>query len=279
VPEDERERPADHVSTDVSPSGEEPTPETGAAGAEEDVELDETELPADRSEWLEVLAKGDVEVEGRLPWSSNYSFLVTLTYKAFRVRAVYKPGRGERHLWDFGVDLFRREVAAYEVSAAVGLDLVPETVFRVEAPLGEGSVQRFVDADFEQHYFSLISEPAHDARLRELAGLDLLLNNADRKGGHVLVDFDGAIWGIDNGLCFHCEPKLRTVMWDFAGEPVPDGVIEAAAVIADGVPEPVCALISEDEVEALTRRARALVRRPKFPAPGADHRSYPWPLV
>jgi uncharacterized repeat protein (TIGR03843 family) len=235
--------------------------------------------PQDSVEWLEVLTTGEVEIEGRLPWSTNYSFLVTVTCGDMRVRAVYKPGRGERYLWDFGGDLFRREVAAYELSAALGLDLVPETVLRLDAPLDEGSLQRFVDADFEEHYFTLLAQPSHDARLRELAGFDLLLNNADRKGGHVLVDFDGSIWGIDNGLCFHTEPKLRTVMWDFAGEGVPDRVIEAAGVIADGIPETVCSLISEAEVAALSGRARALVRRPKFPAPGADHRAYPWPLV
>jgi uncharacterized repeat protein (TIGR03843 family) len=262
VPEDERERPPAHVSRPSGPG-----------------EEDAVAVPQTSAEWLEVLRAGDVEVEGRLPWSSNYSFLVTVTCGEYRVRAVYKPGRGERHLWDFGGELFRREVAAYELSAALGLDLVPETVLRLDAPLEEGSLQRFVDADFEQHYFSLLSEPVHDARLRELAGLDLFMNNADRKGGHVLLDFEGAIWGIDNGLCFHAEPKLRTVMWDFAGEVVPDVVIEAAALLSEAVPETVCALISEQEVEALRQRARALLRRPKFPTPGADHRSYPWPLV
>jgi uncharacterized repeat protein (TIGR03843 family) len=260
VPKDERERPAAHLSTDGQPDDDAPVPQAGA-------------------EWLEVLRAGEIQVEGRLPWSSNYSFLVTVAFERFRVRAVYKPGRGERYLWDFGGELFRREVAAYELSAALGLGLVPETVLRTDAPLDEGSLQRFVDADFEQHYFSLLSEPGHDARLRELAGLDLLMNNADRKGGHVLVDFDGGIWGIDHGLCFHSDPKLRTVMWDYAGEVVPDTVVEAATLLADGVPEDVCSLISPDEVDALVGRARALVRRPRFPAPGADHRSYPWPLV
>jgi uncharacterized repeat protein (TIGR03843 family) len=278
VPEDERERPATHVSTGVAPSGDAHTSTTGADAASA-TDPDATAVPTSPAEWLEVLRAGEVEIEGRLPWSSNYSFLVAVSHRELRVRAVYKPGRGERYLWDFGGELFRREVAAYELSAAVGLDLVPETVLRSDAPLEAGSLQRFVDADFEQHYFSLASEPTHDLRLRELAGLDLLLNNADRKGGHVLVDFDGAIWGIDNGLCFHAEPKLRTVMWAFAGEAVPDRVIEAAVQLSDGVPATVCSLINEAEVEALRRRARALVRRPRFPAPGADHRAYPWPLV
>jgi uncharacterized repeat protein (TIGR03843 family) len=244
----------------------------------DDVALDQA-VPLGPAQWLNALATGEIEIEGRLPWSSNYSFLVTARCGDLSVRAVYKPGRGERHLWDFGGDLFRREVAAYELSAALGLDLVPETVLRVDGPYEEGSLQRFVDADFEQHYFTLVSEPVHDVRLRELAGFDLLMNNADRKGGHVLLAFDGSIWGIDNGLCFHTEPKLRTVMWDFAGETVPDRVVEAAAVLAEEVPAPVCALITEDEVEALSRRAKGLLRRPRFPAPRDDHRAYPWPLV
>jgi uncharacterized repeat protein (TIGR03843 family) len=253
VPEDERERPAAHLSEDAS--------------------------DLSSSEWLEVLSSGEVEIEGRLPWSSNFSFLVSVRCGSKFVRAVYKPGRGERHLWDFGPDLFRREVAAYELSAALGLALVPETVLRVDAPLGEGSLQRFVDADFEQHYFTLVSDPAWDARLRELAGLDLLLNNADRKSGHVLLDAHGSIWGIDNGLCFHAEPKLRTVMWDFAGDPLPHVVVEAAGRVGHEVPASVSALLSEAEAMAVGSRARALTRRPRFPAPRDDYRAYPWPLV
>lgn len=269
MPEDERERPAAHVSDapDELEAGE------GGRSAEE------SHLPEGEVEWLGLLHDGEVEVEGRLPWSSNYSFLVTVSSGATRVRAVYKPGRGERHLWDFEGGLFRREVAAFELSSAVGLGLVPETVLRTEAPLGEGSLQRFVDADFEQHYFSLVSEPEYDVRLRELAGLDLLMNNADRKGGHVLVDQAGAIFGIDHGLCFHSEPKLRTVMWDYAGEEVPASIVEAAGVVADCVPPAVAALLSAHEVEALRRRAAALMRRPCYPAPGSDYRAYPWPLV
>ena len=246
MPEDEREQAA----TDLSPA-----------------------------EWLEVLSSGEVEIEGRLPWSSNYSFLVSVRSGDVCVRAVYKPGKGERHLWDFGDQLFRREVAAYALSAALGLGLVPETVLRTEAPMDEGSLQRFVDADFEQHYFSLIEEERYHEQLRVLAGLDLLMNNADRKSGHVLVDSQNRIWGIDHGLSFHVQHKLRTVMWDFAGEPLPDRVLEAVASVADEVPDDVGVLLSEDEVVALRRRARALMRRPSFPAPAGDYRAYPWPLV
>jgi uncharacterized repeat protein (TIGR03843 family) len=288
VPEDERERSADHVSDDevsehvVSKYGSgdgAPEPIAPEPGAAEPSAAEPSAGELGAAEWLQVLSTGEVEIEGRLPWSSNFSFLVSVRCGMHYVRAVYKPGRGERELWDFGDRIFRREVAAYELSAWVGLALVPETVLRADAPLGEGSLQRFVDADFEQHYFTLVSEPACDARLRELAGFDMLLNNADRKSGHVLVDASGSIWGIDNGLCFHAQPKLRTVMWDFAGERVPDAVVDAAARVREEVPASVCSLISETEAVALADRARALVRRPKFPSPGADHRAYPWPLV
>ena len=247
MPEDEREHGAPHLSAD---------------------------------DWLALLSTGDVTIEGRLPWSSNYSFLATVRSADAEVRAVYKPGKGERPLWDFGSCLYRREVAAYELSAALGFGLVPETVLRLDGPLEDGSLQRFVEADFEQHYFSLLEEPAHHGRLRELAGFDLLLNNADRKSGHVLVDWDGAIWAIDNGLSFHPDPKLRTVIWDFAGEPVPEHVLDACRrLVDDGPPASLTRLLSAEECEALQYRALQVLDRPRFPAPRGDHRSYPWPLV
>lgn len=232
------------------------------------------------TEWLALLNTGEIEVEGRLPWSSNYSFLATVRSGGAEVRAVYKPGKGERPLWDFGSCLYRREVAAYELSAALGLGLVPETVLRMDGPLEDGSLQRFVDADFEQHYFSLLEQPEHHDRLREVAGFDLLLNNADRKSGHVLIDRDGSIWAIDNGLSFHADPKLRTVIWEFAGEPVPEPVLEACRrLVEGGPPASLSRLLSHDELEALQYRALQVLDRPRFPAPREDHRSYPWPLV
>lgn len=230
-------------------------------------------------QWLQLLSAGEMEIEGRLPWSSNYSFLVTLSLGGTTARAVYKPGRGERQLWDFGDRIFRREVAAYELSAGILLGLVPETVLRADAPLGEGSLQRFIEADFSEHYFSLLAEEVHHGRLRELAGLDLLLNNADRKAGHVLIDSGGGIWGIDNGLSFHVEPKLRTVMWDFATEPLPETVVAACRRVVSAVPGPVARLISAPECLALQERATRLLARPRFPEPREEHRSYPWPLV
>lgn len=232
------------------------------------------------AEWLELLSGGSIEIRGRLPWSSNYSFLVSVSAGERICRAVYKPGRGERPLHDFGPELFRREVACYELSAAYGLGLVPETVLRLDGPLEAGSVQRFVEADFEQHYFTLIEDEAHHDALRHLAAFDALCNNADRKSGHVLIDDDGHIWGIDNGLSFHVHDKLRTVVWDFAGEEVPDRLLEVChSLLESGPPDTVSLLITEEEKEALLRRARRLLEAGRLPVPTEDYRSYPWPLV
>lgn len=231
------------------------------------------------SETLRLLTEGEVEIEGRLPWSSNHTFLTRVSLDGESLGAVYKPGRGERMLWDFPGCLYRREVAAYELSEALGLGLVPETVLRADAPLGEGSLQRFVDADFSEHYFSLLEDESRHDALRTIGAFDILVNNADRKGGHCLLDRDGRVWGIDHGLCFHVEPKLRTVIWDFAGEPVPEAVVGACAALPERLGPLLTGLLDDAEIAALARRARAIAKRPRFPAPGSDHRHYPWPLV
>lgn len=230
-------------------------------------------------EWRRLLRTGEVAIEGRMPWSSNATFLVEVRAGSSLVaHGVYKPAAGERALWDFPPGLYRREVAAYELALATGLDVVPETVLR-EGPLGEGSLQRFVDADFSEHYFTLLESGEHDDALRLVAGYDLLANNADRKGGHLLIDASGHIWGIDNGLCFHAEDKLRTVAWDFAGEPLPEAVLAGCAALASGVPPALAGLLEEEEADALVARARRLLARPVYPHPDLDERCYPWPLV
>ena len=206
-------------------------------------------------------------------------FLAAVRQEEVDERAVYKPGRGERPLWDYPGGLFRREVAAYALSAALGIDVVPETVLRLDGPHGEGSLQRFVDADFAEHYFTLLSEPAYHPQLRRIAAFDLLINNGDRKGGHLLKDLDGRIWGIDHGLCFHEEAKLRTVMWDFAGEELPVEMLSACEAVVEAIPAEVEALLEQGECQALKRRAVSLLRKRRFPAPREDYRAYPWPLV
>ena len=228
---------------------------------------------------VSILLGGEMEIQGRMPWSSNGTFLVTVAAEGRELAAIYKPERGERPLWDFPGGLYRREVAAYELSVALGWAVVPETVARENGPLGPGSLQRFVDADFEQHYFTLLEEEAHHHALRQMAVFDVLANNADRKGGHCLIDTDGHIWGIDHGLCFHEQNKLRTVIWDFADEPVDDEWMDDVARLgACGLPEALVHLLHDGEADALAKRVRNLLRTRRLPEPRSD-RPYPWPLI
>ena len=228
---------------------------------------------------LTILAGGEMELEGRMPWSSNATFLATVSDGDVELRAIYKPYRGERPLWDFPDGLYRREVAAYELSVALGWNIVPETVVREEGPYGVGSLQRFVEAEFEQHYFTLLEDPKTHDQLRRMCTFDLLANNADRKSGHCLLDEDdGHIWGIDHGLCFHREPKLRTVMWDFCGQPIPAALLGDVERLAREVPDALARLLAPEETAALVRRAERVVHMKRFPEPGSG-RPYPWPLV
>jgi uncharacterized repeat protein (TIGR03843 family) len=228
---------------------------------------------------LEYLDSAHVDIEGRMPWSSNATFLCNLSVEGDHVgQAIYKPLRGERPLWDFEPGLHKRELAAYWLSVAMGLDLVPPTVLR-DGPLGEGSLQWFVNADHQQHYFTIYEnrEDLHE-RLKDFAFFDIISNNTDRKSGHVLIDGDDHLWGIDHGLCFAADFKLRTVVWEFGGQPVPDRLVEVAARLAATPPLDVATLLVDDEVEAMQERAQWIVEHPVFPV---DHtgRRYPWPLV
>ena len=227
-----------------------------------------------------LLATGQIEIQGRMPWSSNGTYLVTVTDGSRDLAAIYKPGRAERPLWDFPDGLYRREIAAYELSEALGWGFVPPTVEVDDAaPLGAGSLQAFVDADFEQHYFTLLEDERHHDALRRMAVFDVLANNADRKGGHCLIDAEDRIWGIDHGLCFHVQPKLRTVIWDFAGDAVPDRDLAPVARLAEGeIPDALARRLHAEETRALQARARYLVEVGRLPEPRSD-RPYPWPLV
>jgi uncharacterized repeat protein (TIGR03843 family) len=195
-----------------------------------------------------------------------------------RALAVYKPERGERPLWDFPPGLFKRELAAYHLSEALGWNLVPLTIRR-EGPYGEGSLQEFVHADFQQHYFTLYENGAHHDRLRRVCAFDVVANNADRKSGHCLLGPDNAIYAIDNGLCFNVEPKLRTVIWEFADEPLTAVVTDDLTRLArQGLPKPLARLLEPDECAALLERVRALLDAGRFPD-GRDAQGYPWPVV
>jgi uncharacterized repeat protein (TIGR03843 family) len=228
---------------------------------------------------LALLSSGEVEVKGRMPWSSNATFLTEVRCGDDELRAVYKPLRGERPLWDFPSGLFRREVAAWRLSELLGWEIVPETVLRGDdAPLGEGSLQRFVDADFEQHYFTLYEDEANHDALRRMCAFDIVANNTDRKSGHcLLTPADGHIWGIDNGLCFSTHAHVRTVIWEFGGEEIPEAILSDLAALDVG--DELDGLLDPDEIEAIVDRADELVSEGTFPVADAYGRAYPWPLV
>jgi uncharacterized repeat protein (TIGR03843 family) len=225
---------------------------------------------------LRLLTRGELDIQGRMPWSSNNTFLAEVCLDGVHGLTVYKPGRGERPLWDFPAGLYRRELAAYLLSEALGWALVPETVVR-DGPLGEGSVQRFVDADFSEHYFTLLEDPQHLPALQTIGVFDLLANNADRKGGHCLLG-EGRIWAIDHGLCFAAEPKLRTVIWDFGGQPIPEALLPDIERLVESPPLGLMAVLDDDECQALLARAKRVLKRPVFPNAGSG-RPYPWPMV
>ncbi len=226
-----------------------------------------------------VITSGHIELIGRMPWSSNATFLAEATLGEDSARVIYKPHIGERPLWDFPDGLWKREVAAYELSHALGWEVVPFTVGREDAPHGTGSVQRFIDADFEQHYFTMLEEEETHDQLQRMAVFDFVCNNTDRKGGHCLIDNEGHIWGIDNGLSFHAEFKLRTVIWDFGGEEI-DGQLLAdlQSLVDTGLNDAVKRLLGTFEQDAVLGRARALIREGVLPIDESGHR-YPWPLI
>lgn len=244
----------------------------------------EDRVPFNKQMILEALHKGTLELQGQFLSGSNYTFLGDLTYGDLAFQVVYKPVRGEQPLWDFPHgSLARREVAAYLVSEALGWDLVPPTVLRKEGPLGTGSVQQFVDHDPNNHYFNFDEEERQ--RLRPVVIFDLLLNNADRKGGHILCDEQDHLWLIDHGLCFHAEDKLRTVVWDFSGEEIPEELMMAVSELISNLKDggklytELLHYLRQGEVSSLLARARRLCETGRFPSPPASRRSYPWPPV
>lgn len=235
------------------------------------------ELPVDELE--ELLAVGELEIEGRMADSSNVTLLVDVSDGERNHRAIYKPHRGERPLWDFPSGLYQREVAAYRLAAGLGWRIVPPTVL-TRGPLGEGSLQAFVDARFEHHYFSLHEEGLALDDLQRICVFDLLANNTDRKSGHCLLGRDGRVYAIDNGLSFHQQWKLRTVMWDYVGQPIPDELVaDIDAALARDLPLELCTLLDPFEVDALRTRMRAVVADPVFPDDETGGRRWPWPLV
>lgn len=239
----------------------------------------------EKAEILTALQKGKMELQGQFRFGSNYTFLARLNHKGQEMSVVYKPTRGERPLWDFPPNtLAKREVAAFVVSDALGWDLVPPTVYRRRsAPLGAGSVQQFIEHNPNEHYFTFSEEVKQ--KLMPVALFDLLINNADRKGGHILLGPDGRFVLIDHGICFHFEDKLRTVVWDFAGQPIPKKLLLELRYVMDELADEgeifrqLRALLKLSEIAALLQRGRTLLAAGSFPQPMPGRRSYPWPLI
>lgn len=228
---------------------------------------------------LPLLERTRLEILGLLPRSSNYTFLARAT-DAEDVLVVYKPRAGEAPLWDFpDGTLCQREVAAYLVSKAIGWPNVPPTILR-DGPEGIGSVQLFVPFDADQHYFTL-AETRRD-EFRTVAAFDAVVNNGDRKAGHCLLSGEGEIFVVDHGVCFHQAPKLRSVIWEFAGQPLDGGVVEGMRRLLDALGgdlrSGLAPLLSNGEIGAIEARTERLLRGGCYPAPGPG-RPYPWPVV
>jgi uncharacterized repeat protein (TIGR03843 family) len=229
---------------------------------------------------LRLLSDGDLEILGLLPRSSNYTFLGKVTRDDEETLGVYKPRAGETPLWDFPEGtLCGREVAAFVVARALGWPNVPPTVLR-DGPEGVGSLQRFVEFDPREHYFTL--REGRDDVFRKIALFDVVVNNADRKGGHTLLAKEGDIFVIDHGVCFSPEPKLRTVIWDFAGASIPQGLLEdlrkLVPTLSGDVGAALSGLLQPHEIEAMAKRAERVIAAGRFPEP-ASERAYPWPPV
>lgn len=245
--------------------------------------LDEP-ICVDYDEAYTMLVKGDILNElGLMRWGSNYTFLVSVRYQDKQFMAIYKPRRGERPLWDFpDGTLCQRETASYVLSEMLGWHIVPPTILR-DGPRGIGSVQLFVDHDPNRHYFTF--DESHIPQVQRMAAFDAAANNADRKGGHCVLDADEYLWGIDHGLTFHPTYKLRTVIWGFAGQAIPKALLmdfEALCTRLEAADnelyQHLSDLLSANEMRALQRRVDRLVQTGTYPLPGPGP-NRPWPAV
>jgi len=257
----------------------------------------------------DLLTHGELTVRGRIREASNAALYCTISHEGREASCIYKPVAGERPLWDFpDGNLARREVAAYEVSDATGWGLVPPTVLR-EGPYGEGMVQLWIEVSPEAELLALVDgeEPeagwkaigfaevgdgqtallvhADDERLRRLAVLDAVINNADRKGGHLLPTADGRLYAIDHGVTFNTENKLRTLLWGWAGEPLDPEAIDVLKALQEALGTQgalatrLTALITQAEVDATRARVAVLLETGKHPEPSGEWPAIPWPPV
>lgn len=234
---------------------------------------------------LDHLMTAPCTLAGQFVNGSNYTFFLSLQSSTGEMQAVYKPVRGEAPLWDFPEgSLSKREVAAYRLSEAIGWHLVPPTVFRKKGlPFGAGSVQQFIDHDPQHHYFNLT--PEEKDMLRPLALFDWLINNADRKGSHIIWSKDRHIYGIDHGVCFHVEDKLRTVIWDFSGQVIPSNLLSDLEKIlpklytGNELFDELRQFLRVREIKALAARASHILTGKTFPESDNTRRQFPWPPV
>ncbi|MFJ7770317.1 SCO1664 family protein [Streptomyces sp. NPDC097107] len=257
----------------------------------------------------ELLARGELTVRGRIRDASNAALYCTVTHEGREAACIYKPVAGERPLWDFpDGSLAQREVAAYEVSEATGWGLVPPTVLR-DGPYGEGMCQLWIEAVPETELLALVEdeEPgpgwkaialaevgegrtallvhADDERLRRLAVLDAVLNNADRKGGHLLPADEERLFGIDHGVTFHAENKLRTLLWGWAGDPLTGEALTVLDALGEALKDGgtlairLGALITPAELDATRARVDALLASGRHPEPSGEWPAIPWPPV
>lgn len=256
-----------------------------------------------------LLRDGRVEVTGRIVSASNATLLCTVSLDGLSAECVYKPVRGERPLWDFPHGtLAGREYASYLLASAFAVNgeqpLVPPTVLR-EGPFGPGMVQLWVDTDDERELVDVVSPGAvpegwltvlrardgsgaaavlahaDQPELRRMAALDVVINNADRKGGHVLAATEGGVYGVDHGICLHEEDKLRTVLWGWTGRRMPAELVDAVRALRRRLDEGLCSTLSEyltrHELRALSQRVDGLLAHPEFPAPSGYGPAIPWP--
>jgi uncharacterized repeat protein (TIGR03843 family) len=238
----------------------------------------------DLAKILEVLDQADINLLGSLPWGSNYIFLVAMNSGEFTFPAVYKPCSGERPLWDFpDGTLCQRELASYLLSLALGWPLIPPTVLR-DGPFGPGTVQFYIEADPDNHYYTLRNDEQYQTDFQQIAIFDFIINNADRKSGHCLKDNQGRIWAIDHGLAFHPDSKLRTVIWNYGERRLPQFMVAdlkmLQAKLCDRVPplDILVQLLTSTEVSALQGRIDHLINRGLFPIPKSG-RHIPFPPI
>ncbi|MHB8189326.1 MAG: protein kinase family protein [Ferrimicrobium sp.] len=229
---------------------------------------------------IDLLTVGEITLIGQITESSNGALLVEVVDAQRSISAIYKPRRFERPLRDFPPGLDRRELAAYRLSQTLQGCRIPPIVIREDLPFGPGSLQVCIDADFTLHYFDFIKDPSLTERLIQFAAFDLIANNADRKASHLLLDPETReLYAIDNALCFHPLPKLRTVIWELGGAPINEVDLTVFDRLATTVPDELCDLMTVAEQKALQRRCRILADTRVLPEVSEDRRPYPWPIL